>query len=96
MTESMLVRIIRQPSEASIDGIMLSQFEVGIVYALPVELATVMIVEGWAYPVTESAEPKLPEIKFNLVGPRERRRRVYTNSALRTELGIAADRRRRK
>lgn len=92
----MLVRIIRQPTQTSIDGIVLSQFEVGMIYALPVALATVMIVEGWAYPVAESAEAKLPEIKFDLIGPRERRRRTYTNARLRTELGIAADRRRRK
>jgi hypothetical protein len=78
-----------------IDGISLSLFEVGAVYAVPTALATVMIVEGWAEPVLETVEPKLPPIKFDIIGPRERRRRVYSDLRLRVELGLAADRRRR-
>lgn len=91
----MRVRIIRPPTEAAIDGIRLSEFEVGAVYALPTELATVMIVEGWAAPELETVEPKLPQIKFNIMGRRERRRPIYSNWRLRVELGVAADRRRK-
>jgi hypothetical protein len=89
------VRLIRPPTEAVIDGIRLSEFEVGAVYALPTELATVMIVEGWAVPELETVEPKLPQIKFNIMGRRERRHRIYSDWRLRVELGVAADRRRK-
>jgi hypothetical protein len=78
-----------------IDGIPLSHFEVGAVYAVPTALATLMIVEGWAEPVVEMVEPKLPRISFTLPVPRERRRRVYSDWRLRVELGLAADRRRK-
>lgn len=96
----MRVRLIRQPTEAIIDGISLTQFEVGVVYALPPELATLMIVEGWAEPVDDTVEAKLPPIKFDIVVPREvvpleRRRRTYSDWRLRVELGLAADRRRK-
>ena len=92
----MRVRIIRRPTESTIDGISLAQFELGAVYALPVELATVMIVEGWAEPVAAWIEPKLPAIRFSLVGARERRRRMYSDWRLRAQLGLASDRRRRR
>ena len=91
----MRIKIIVQPTQASIDGVQLSQFEVGAVYAVPAELATVLIVEGWAEPVDENVEPKLPAIRFNLIGPNERRRRIYSNWRLRVELGLAADRRKK-
>ena len=91
----MRVRIIRPPTQTQIDGIRLSEFEVGTVYGLPTELATVMIVEGWAIPVPETVESKLPRVKFNITVPRERRRRLYSDWRLRVELGIAADRRRK-
>jgi len=56
-----------------------------------------MIVEGWAEPLVDrSADPTLPPIQFTQVRPRERRRRLYSNWRLRTELGLAADRRRKK
>lgn len=91
----MRVRIIRPPTQAVIDGIRLSEFEVGAVYGLPTELATVMIVEGWAVPALETIEPKLPPVKFNIMVPRERRRRLYSDWRLRVDFGIAADRRRK-
>jgi hypothetical protein len=89
------VRITNPPTQAAIDGISLSGFEVGAVYAVPALLATLMIVEGWAEPVVETVEPKLPAVKFDILGPRERRRRVYSDLRLRVELGLAADRRRK-
>ena len=93
----MRIRIIRSPTESNVDGISLSRFEVGLVYSLPVSLATLMIVEGWAEPLVDrSADPTLPPIQFTQVRPRERRRRLYSNWRLRTELGLAADRRRKK
>jgi hypothetical protein len=90
------IRITSPPTEASIDEIPLSQFKVGLVYAVPAPLATLMIVEGWAEPVIEGLDPTLPPVKFDLTSPRERRRRIYSDSYLRTHLGLAADRRRRK
>ena len=90
------IRIIRPPTETMIDGISLSHFEVGVVYSVPSSLATLMIVERWAEPVIENLEPKLPAITLDYSGPRERRRRVYSDWRLRVELGIAADRRRRR
>ena len=78
-----------------IDGISLSQFEVGAVYAVPASLATVMIVEGWAEPRCRIGRAEAPPVKFDIMGPRERRRRVYSDLRLRVELGLAADRRRK-
>lgn len=92
----MRIRIISPPSETSVDGVSLAQFKVGLVYAVPPVLATLMIVEGWAEPVSDEIEPTLPPIKFTVVTRRERRRRIYSAAYLRTHLGIAADRRRRK
>lgn len=91
------IRIIRSPTETSVDGISLSRFEVGLVYSLPISLATLMIVEGWAEPLVDalSADPTLPPIQFTHVRPRERRQRLYSDWRLRTELGLAADRRRK-
>ena len=90
------IRIIRPPTETEIDGISLSHFEVGVVYSVPSSLATLMIVERWAEPVIENIEPRLPSITLTYSGPRERRRRVYSDWRLRVELGLAADRRRRR
>jgi hypothetical protein len=73
----------------------MKDFKVGLVYALPASLATLMIVEGWAEPMVEAADPALPPVKFHLMKPQERRRRIYTDTYLRTHLGLAADRRRR-
>jgi hypothetical protein len=90
----MRVRITRPPSPANIDGISLWRYKVGYVYALPVPLATLMIVEGWAVPALDSSDVTLPPIKFRVEPRPERRVRLYSNRRLRTELGIAADRRR--
>jgi hypothetical protein len=90
------VRITRRPTETSIDGFPLWHFDVGRVYAVPAALATLLIVEGWAEPVAESAEPTLPPITFNVIRPSERRRRFLSVARLRSEYGIAADRRRKK
>jgi hypothetical protein len=92
----MLVRITRQPSETSVDGILLSAFKVGLVYSLPVSLATLMISESWAVPVLDSEDVTLPPIKLRVFAPPERRRRLLTDRRLRVELGVAADRRQRK
>jgi hypothetical protein len=94
----MLVRITREPSEDSVDGISLSTFKVGLVYSLPVPLATLMISEGWAVPASESESNAvtLPEIKLQTFPWRERRRRILSDRRLRLELGIAADRRRKR
>jgi hypothetical protein len=91
----MLVRITARPTVISIDGISLSRFRTGCVYSLPVSLATLMIVEGWAEPVLDSGQFTLPEISFTVFPRPERRRRMVTPRGLR-ELGIAADRRRRR
>jgi uncharacterized protein (DUF2342 family) len=90
------VRITSPPTEASVDGVSLAQFKVGLVYAVPTILATLMIVEGWAEPVLDDIEPTLPAVRFTVLARRERRQRVYSAKYLRTHLGLAADRRRRK
>lgn len=72
----------------------LSHLEVGIVYAVPAPLATLMIVEGWAEPIVDNLEPRLPAFKLDYTRPRERRQRTYSHWRLRVELGLAADRRR--
>jgi hypothetical protein len=90
----MRVRITRRPKPANVDGISLWRYRVGHVYALPTSVATLMIVEGWAVPDLESSDVSLPPIKFHLDPPPERRVRLFSNRRLRTELGIAADRRR--
>ena len=91
----MLVRIKARPTDVSIDGISLSRFRMGCVYSLPVSLATLMVVEGWAVPVLDSGHFTLPEISFTLLPRPERRRRTMTTRGL-NKLGIAADRRRRR
>lgn len=92
----MLVRITAQPTQTSVDGISLSRLKPGSVYSLPVSLATLLIVEGWAEPMLEPGHCTLPDITFTVLPRPERRRRVLTPRRLRTELGIAADRRRRR
>ncbi len=92
----MLVRVTAQPTQLSVDGISLSRFKPGCVYSLPVSLATLMIVEGWAEPVAGADGCTLPEISFTMLPRPERRRRILTPRRLRSELGIAADRRRRR
>jgi len=76
----------------------LTGYKTGHVYALPVELATLMIVEGWAEPVVDvDAAPDLPPFRLQtLVFPRRTRRRRYSSPLLDTRLGIAAERRSRK
>lgn len=91
----MLVRITVQPTRTSVDGISLSGFKPGSVYALPAPLATLLIVEGWAEPIIESGECTLPQIRFRVFPRPERRHRVLAPTRLRAELGVAADRRRR-
>ncbi len=91
----MLVRITAQPTDVSIDGISLSRFKTGRVYSLPVSLATLMVVEGWAEPVIGHGEFTLPEVSFTVLPRPERRCRVLSSPRLR-DLGIAADRRRRR
>jgi hypothetical protein len=102
------VRIISRPTEASVDGVGLSDFRAGCVYALPTELATLMIVEGWAEPIDGDADPVLPEFHFNIVRPAPRilrpqprilgteprrlRRRHFSDSSMTPHLGLAADR----
>jgi hypothetical protein len=89
------VLITRRPTEENIDGVPLGYLEVGRVYGVPTEIATLLIVEGWAEPVIEDVEPTLPSISFNVMRPCERRRsRFMSGEWLRRELGIAADRRR--
>jgi hypothetical protein len=90
------IRITSPPTEASVDGFQLSQFRVGLVYSVPASLATLMIVEGWAEAVFEDVEPTLPPVKFTVHARRERRQRIYSDAYLRTHLGLAADRRRRR
>ena len=102
----MRVRIISQPTEASIDGLSLSELEVGRVYALPVELATVMIVEGWALPIDGDAVPVLPPFRFQVfptqpvqvvpLAVRRPRRRRFTHRLLVPNVGVAAERKKRK
>jgi hypothetical protein len=92
----MRVRITAQPTQTSVDGISLSGFKPGSVYSLPASLATLLIVEGWAEPMSESGDSTLPPITFTLFPRPERRRRTLTPLRLRAELGIAADRRRRR
>ena len=89
----MRVRIISRPTEASVDGLELSEFRLGQVYALPAELATLMIVEGWAEPLDGDAIPVLPEFRFNIVpmAPRPSRRQRFTVARLTPRLGVAAD-----
>jgi hypothetical protein len=100
------VRIISPPTEASIDGLALSDFKVGSVYALPAELATLMIVEGWADPVDGDAVPVLPAFRFEILpfgppqivphAPRRARRRRFTHQLLAPNAGVAAERRKKR
>jgi hypothetical protein len=89
------VRIIARPTLESVDGIALSHFKIGSVYSVPVSLATLLVVEGWAEPVVEAVDPILPPFSFHITRRSDRRRRFITDARLRKEFGIAADRRRR-
>ena len=92
------IRIITPPTEASIDGLGLSDFKVGCVYAVPSELATVMIVEGWAEPFDGNVDPVLPAFQFQIfpVAIRRARRRRFTHKLLARNAGLAAERKKRK
>ena len=90
----MQVRITKAPTYETVDGISLGHFRVGCVYGLPPPLATLMIVEGWAVPVTDEKDVTLPSIAFMFTPVRERRRRLRSPS-VRSERTLAADRRRR-
>ena len=92
----MRVRIIRPPSEESVDGVDVSAFRVGRVYSIPMALATLMIVERWAEPLIDDGDATLPPITFQLPTLiRERRRRQRGGARFDPGLGIAADRRRK-
>jgi hypothetical protein len=88
------VRITRAPTYDTVDGISLGHFRIGRVYGLPAPLATLMIVEGWAVPVTDEKDVTLPSIAFMFRPARERRRRLLS-SGFRRDRSLAADRRRR-
>ena len=92
----MRIRIIKPPSGPRVDGFSLEDFKVGLVYSLPAPLATLMVVEGWAAPVIDNIDPVLPPVRFDVIPVRERRRGTYTAAYLKTRLGLAADRRRRR
>ena len=46
----MRIRIIQQPTTASIDGIRLDRFERGALYDVGTNLGSLMLAEGWAVP----------------------------------------------
>ena len=48
----MRLRIQQQPT-GTIDGIVLDQFQSGLVYDIPAHLATVFLAEGWAEPCSD-------------------------------------------
>jgi hypothetical protein len=54
----MRVRIVKQPAVASIDGIQLGYFVVGVQYELGTTLAELLVTEGWAEPVVSISEDK--------------------------------------
>jgi hypothetical protein len=88
------VRVTKAPTYDTVDGIPLGHFRVGCVYGLPAPLATLMIVEGWAVPVTNEKDVTLPSIAFMFTPVQERRQRM-TSSGLRRDRSLAAERRRR-
>ena len=89
--------MLRPPSEVSVDGFSLAEFRTGHVYALPAELATLMIVEGWAEPVMDDAPPDLPRFRLEILSvPRRPMPRRFTHPLLDTRLGMAAERKKRR
>jgi hypothetical protein len=52
----MRIRVIRAPTEASIDGIQLDHFLLGCQYEVGHHIGELMLAEGWAEPVS-SDEP---------------------------------------
>ena len=51
----MRIRIIQRPTVASIDGIRLDRFEVGVSYEVGTSLGSVLLAEGWAEPADDQA-----------------------------------------
>jgi hypothetical protein len=47
----MRIRLIRKPTETSIDGIQLDRFQIGLQYEVGTSLGAVMLAEQWAEPV---------------------------------------------
>jgi hypothetical protein len=92
------VRIITQPTEVTIDGLRVADFKPGHVYALPVELATLMIVEGWAEPIMNDEAPDLPPFRFAIIPfvPRRTRPRRFTSPLHAPRAGLAAERKKGK
>jgi hypothetical protein len=54
---SVRIRVIRKPTQPSIDGVRLDQFYPGAHYEVGTLLGAVMLAEGWAEP-TDSQEPE--------------------------------------
>ena len=54
----MRVRIVKQPTVASIDGIQLGYFVVGVQYELGTTLAELLVTEGWAEPILSISEDR--------------------------------------
>src|ERR1700745_1344050 len=52
----MRIRVIRKPTQLSIDGVRLDQFYPGLQYEVGTLIGAVMLAEGWAEP-DESDEP---------------------------------------
>ena len=52
----MRIRVIRKPTQLSIDGVRLDQFDPGVQYEVGTLIGAVMLAEGWAEP-DESDEP---------------------------------------
>jgi hypothetical protein len=93
----MRIRLIRKPTQPSIDGVRLDQFFPGFQYEVGTLLAAVMLAEGWAEPCEQEATSEFAP--FSQFAPPSRRNppnliREIFPSYYDTPAALAADRRR--
>ena|SRR5438874_13325289 len=98
----MRIRVIQKPTQASIDGISLEQFQPGLEYDVGNLIGAFLLAEGWAEPVPSDAPAVL--IPFSestqdptkdLPGPPNLVREIFP-SYYDAPAALAADRRRKR
>lgn len=97
----MRIKIVRRPSEASIDGIQLDRFEPGYQYEVGNSLGALLLAEGWAEPVPfEEPALLIPFSETETLGqpagahtdePPNLVREIYPPHLDDLSLGVAAD-----
>jgi hypothetical protein len=92
-TPVMRIKIVRMPTQSSVDGIRLDGFHPGSSYVVGTTLAALFLAEGWAVP-DEQNEPALPmsiaELESEMIEPPDLTRELFLPYD-ESRLSVAAD-----